>query len=368
MAFITGMMLIDAPAAALNNSNKGIFGIKAANTTGIKFIHTSRGDYPYVSAQAFRAWLRDTLEQSDKQHWQSPVTRLGKGTGSQAYTAGDPLQYWDDDLFGYMVAEKNETQGSKRSKPAVTEQPTTATTEEKEKRLITRLAPFRVSTLVSIAPVYITEDFGSMARQDDAPVLFTHQFYRATLQGLWSLNLKQVGTFSARDKTGYKNLDDALKKKAEKQGLNLLPDGSYRLSVEERMQRVRSLLDGMAHIEGGAKLTLHYTDVSPALVVMAITKGGNHLFGYIISHEQGLPSINSTALAEALSVAGDEVLSDVYIGWVRGYRDLAREQFEVELGEKGKLADYKDKIKVSHPREAFASLSAALAEHPDWLE
>lgn len=359
MAFITGLMLVDAPAAALNNSNQRIQGSGTDNTVAVKFIRTPRGgDYPYVSAQAFRAWLRGTLEQD--QRWKaatSPITRQKKG----AFTEGDPLQFWDDDLFGYMRAEKRQAKGARAA----------AANDEKkdDKDVVTRLSPFRVSTLVAIAPVNIVNDFGTMSRHDGDPVPFEHQFYHATLQGLWSLNLALAGTFSSRDKTGYKNLDEPLKKKAQAQGLTELPTGEYRLPTNERLQRVRALLDGLSHIEGGAKLTLHYTDISPVVVIMAVTRGGNHIFGHVVSNEQGgLPSINIAALDEALRVGADDILSDVYIGWVRGYRDSAREQLEATLGEQGALVAYRDKVKISHPREAFTALSAALADNPEWLD
>ena len=60
---------------------------------------------------------------------------------------------------------------------------------------VTRVSPFRVSTLVSIAPVNLTEDFGTMSRHDGDPVPHEHQFYRTTLKGLLSLDLRACGTF-----------------------------------------------------------------------------------------------------------------------------------------------------------------------------
>ena len=61
MSFVTGLLLIDAPASALNNLGS-IPGARTDNTVGVKMIKTRDGAYPYVSAQAFRYWLRATLE------------------------------------------------------------------------------------------------------------------------------------------------------------------------------------------------------------------------------------------------------------------------------------------------------------------
>ena len=74
MAFVTGLLLIDAPASALNNLGN-IPGERYDNSVGVKLIKTREGSFPYVSAQAFRYWLRKTLEES-VDGWQSaPIYR-----------------------------------------------------------------------------------------------------------------------------------------------------------------------------------------------------------------------------------------------------------------------------------------------------
>ena len=99
MAFVTGLILVDAPASALNNLGS-IPGARTDNTVGVKVIRTKEGFYPYVSAQAFRYWWRTTLENADLGWKAAPIYRESK----VAYTDGNPILYWDDDLFGYMRA------------------------------------------------------------------------------------------------------------------------------------------------------------------------------------------------------------------------------------------------------------------------
>jgi CRISPR-associated protein Cst2 len=65
----------------------------------VKKLRVGRDVHPYVSAQAFRRWVRDSLPPGEPR---SPVTREGQGKKQQAYTAGRPDLYLDDDLFGYM--------------------------------------------------------------------------------------------------------------------------------------------------------------------------------------------------------------------------------------------------------------------------
>jgi len=355
MAFATGLFLLDAPASALNNLGE-IPGERYDNSVGVKVIRTKEGFFPYVSAQAFRYWLRRTLETSEDIRWvPAPVYREKK----IAYTDANPIRYWDDDLFGYMRAQSTRT-----SARAEREADESRTGETETEKALTRVSPFRVSTLVSIAPVTPTRDYGVMARQEGPPVPYEHQFYRTTLKGLFSLDLYSCGTFWYREKTGFRNLDDKRLEEARERNLKAVPgQQAVRLPIEERLERITALFEGMAVLDGGAKQALHYTDVTPPLVILAVTKGGNHVFGYVIGADnRGLPEIRLEALRESLHIYQDEILSDVYMGWKRGYLDDARNVLE-------EVSDSMPKpIRIGHPREAFAEFIAALRKNPSWLE
>lgn len=321
MHFISGIIAIHATASALNNG-KG-----EDNVGKVKSIRVGRHDYPYVSAQALRYWLRGTLAETDPNWRTAPVLR-GKGAKQQSYTEGDPLQYWDDDLFGYMRAEKEEA--------------------------ITRVAPFRTSTLVSVSPVEITQDYGVMARAEGNSILFEHEFYRATLVGIFSIDLSAVGTFTQREKPGYRNLTAALMQQA-KHELEYLPSrDAYRLPLEARMSRVSSLLRALGRLQGGAKQTLHYTDVTPVFTCMVALQGGNNPFGYLVDSTPQ-PRLHEGALDEALTVYGDDFVSPLYVGLRQGFMDSAFEAFAQR------------NIQPAHPRESFDMLADDLWEHPEWF-
>jgi len=354
MAFVTGLLLIDAPASALNNLGS-VPGARTDNTVGVKVIRTKEGAYPYVSAQSFRYWLRATLENGNFGWQAAPMYREKK----VAYTDANPIKWWDDDLFGYMRAPSKKADAAEARAASDEYAEATPTTDT-----VTRVSPLRVSTLVSIAPVTITEDFGVMSRHEGDPVPHEHQFYRTTLKGLFSLDLQACGTFSYRQKTGYRNLDDERIKLAEAEGLALVEtEKSFRLDREARLQRITTLFEGMAQLEGGAKQTIHYTDVAPALVILAVTKGGNHIFGHVVgANGRGQPLLKVEALEEALTVFSGEILSPVFIGWVKGYLDEERAKLEAFATSPGQS------ISISHPRDAYRGLMAELRQHPDWLD
>jgi CRISPR-associated protein Cst2 len=333
MAFITGLYLIDAPASALNN------GQGEETKAKVKVIVSNGLSYPYVSAQSFRYWLRGTLE-NDPDWRSAPVIVAGAGKKQQAFTEGNPIAYCDDDLFGYMRAEKAET--------------------------ITRVSPFRTSTLVSIAPVEITDDFGVMARFDRAEdskegvLLHGHEFYRAILKGLFSLDLYMAGTFTYRRRTGFMNLGTSGQEQAQADGLiHLEEEAAYRLPIEERVRRVQSLLRAVGRIGGGAKQTLHYTDVTPAFVIAAVTKGGNNIFGRVITtdNRNGEVVVHEEALIEALRVFRDDLLSGVYVGRAQGFMDSSADDLNHYFGDA-----------VMHPRQALDALAEDLSQNPRWLE
>lgn len=352
MSYLTGLLLIDAPASALNNLGN-IETERNANVSGVKVIYANDGTYPYVSAQAFRYWLRQTITKNAHHLQASPIYREEK----IAYTDSNPMKYWDDDLFGYMRApSKKESAKARRDADATMAQATPL------EDTVTRVAPFRVGTLVSIAPIRPTSDFGTMSRQEGNPVPHEHQFYRTTLKGLFSLGLSACGTFSYQQRTGFRNLDDVRINEAKAMGLEeSIKDKSYRLPLTQRIERVAALLEGIAHLEGGAKQTLHYTDVAPVVVILAVTKGGNHIFGHVVGADSGgQPELKIEALQESLRVFSDDILSSVYIGWTRGYADKERNKVEA-------LAVEDPRIKLSHPREAFQALVADLKKHTEWL-
>ncbi len=346
MAFVTGMMLIEAPAAALNNAGQEE-GARTDNTIAVKRIRTRAGDYPYVSAQAVRYWLRTGLERTSREWRAAPVFREAK----VAYSDANPILWWDDDLFGYMRAPSKRA-GARTEGGAQGQTPVVGE--------ITRISPLRVGTLVSLAPVRIVDDFGTMARHDGDPVPHEHQFYRTTLQGLFSLNLTTAGTFFDGGRVGYRNLDEIRVNLAEERNLGRAEvhgQPAFRLPHEERARRVAVLVRALGDLEGGAKLTLHYTDVTPALVVAAVTRGGNHPFTRIVRTDgHGQPEIGVEALKEVLRVYKDQILSDVFVGWARGYLDAQRTIVE-ELGEVERSGV---RLQWGHPREMMAGLAVEL--------
>ena len=324
---VVGFMLVDAPHSALNNAGADA-GDRTENIVRVKSIRRGRKIYPYVSGQALRYWWRDTLEQ--KFDWKmSPISREKK----IAFTSANPIDYDDDDVFGYMRALK-----------------------AKEGGTVTRISPLKNSPLISVIGQSPTQDFGVMARHEGDPVPYEHESYSTILKGIFSVDLDSLGVFYAEEKTGYKNMHPQLEELAEEKGLSLEEENKKWIMPEEiRIKRAKDVIKALPYLQGGAKLTSHLTDVSPKFLIIAAIDGGNHIFMNIAKEENGEAVIDIKALKEVLNEYEESLLSDIYIGLRKGFMD----ELEQPLA---KLSEENSKIHVGTIKEATDQFSNKIPE------
>lgn len=311
-----GFILIDVDVVALNNAGKNTQS-NFDNAVGTKRIYKDGKSYVYVSGQAWRYWWRDTLQKTF--NWDlSPITRDSK----IAFTAANPIKYADDDIFGYMKAATEEVTDDKGK-------------VKKENITVTRVSPLKNSVLVSVGSVRPVENWSSMARQDGDSVPYGKQEYSAIMKGMFSLDLEQAGTFATYNKTGYKNLTEALKKEALENGADLVDDkflkdekgNPYKLVRIEKKNRVKRIVEtiqALKYITGGAMQTNNMGDVTPKFIILATLNSGNHPFSHIASaygKDNDIVDLNIEALSEVLSDYKDNIVGTVYIGRRSGFLD-----------------------------------------------
>lgn len=358
MSQLTGILVVDAPASALNNAGADPEA-RTDNAVAVKFIRAPGGQrFPYVSAQAVRFWLRTQLARESG--WTaSPVFRETK----VAYTDAEPTKYAEDDLFGYMRAGSKSTDEKKAAKRA--EIAAASTPVDTETGEVTRISPFRVGTLVSTVPVRPTGDFGTMARAEGDPVPHEHQFYRAHLKAPLSLDLTCAGTFFISKRVGFKNLDKNRQESAKQAGATEAKVRGFdalRLPLATRQQRVAQLVSTLGRLEGGAKQTLHLTDTAPSILILAVCKSGNQPFMRVIGPDEAEEgtTFRADVLTEALTVFKEDIVSDIYVGWAKGFLDAERKKLEIEVKD-GKHSSGRT-IHIKHPREAADDFAKALKD------
>ncbi len=332
---LIGLTLIDAPYSALNNDEEPR-NSRYDNQVVVKTLKKGRrlGIYPYVSGQAWRNWWRTTLVHEFDNWNNSPIERADK----VAYTKADPVTYDDDDVFGYMRAEKRED--------------TDVT--------VTRLSPLKCSPLISISPQIPTNDFGVMARQDGDPVPYKHQFYSCVLQGIFSLNLDAVGVFSAINRTGYKNILHSYIPTIEAaHGTRENENSPWVLPKETRVRRCRQTLEALPILTGGANLTSHLTDVTPKLIILSVLNGGNHPFMNLVVERDGAGQLSLEALREVVNDYADRFCDAIYIGRRTGFMD----ERHTDLTEFANDTALPCDVVYDTPNNVIAQLSQTLENH-----
>ena len=313
METVQGFVLMEVDVAALNNAGSD----KSSNLDNAvvtKKIRKNGKEYPYVSGQAWRYWWRDTLVKSFG--WEmSPVVREKK----IAFTQANPLTYPDDDIFGYMRAEKKLT--------------------------LTRVSPLKNSALIAMSYNPVVQNWASMTRQDGDAVPFGVDEYCAVLKGMFSLDLEQVGTFSNVNRTGFMNISEEMKKTALESNCVEINDPFakdssnnsvklIRLPKEIREKRIKETLLALKTLSGGAKQTTNMADVTPKLIVLARFKSGNHPFSHLGKEELGKPVFLMDALTEIMEDYREQFIGKIYIGKRKGFMDEIDEHLGNLAGER----------------------------------
>ena len=306
-----GFVLLDVDAVALNNAGKSTTS-NFDNAVATKTIFKNGKSYVYVSGQAWRYWWREALQKN--LGWKlSPVTRENK----IAFTNANPIEFPDDDVFGYMRAASEEVVDENGRKKNVN-------------ITVTRISPLKNSAIVSAASVRPVENWSSMARQEGDAVPYAKQEYSAIMKGMFSLDLDMVGTFSNYNKTGYQNLSDKLKAEALEKGAIEITDNFVenqkliQLPRETRISRVIDTISALKNISGGAMQTNNMGDVTPKFIVLATTNTGNHPFSHIVKStgdRDEVVVLNIEGLEEILNEYKDNFVGKVFIGKRSGFFD-----------------------------------------------
>ncbi|MEM2142573.1 MAG: type I-B CRISPR-associated protein Cas7/Cst2/DevR [Candidatus Thorarchaeota archaeon] len=337
MKTVQGFVMLDAWASALNNA-----GVQQSERTDnivrTKVFWRGRQAYPYVSGQAWRFWWRDTL--ANKIGWRlSPIERTAK----IAYTAANPIEYPDDDMFGYMRAPKKVKSSKGDTGDAVT-----------ESGALTRISVLKNSPLISIGPHRPTEDFGTFSRFEGNPVPYEHEFYSTVMKGIFSIDLESAGVFKTVSTAGSQNLPSDYKIPSQYSNVCKLVNGQVVLDRKIRVQRVTDVLRALPHLSGGAMQARHLTRVAPSLVVLGVFSTGSHLLSHLGREKDGHADLHLDSLGQILRDYDSERLSKIFVGREEGFMDHLREPLA------SLVQSYPDKVSVGTVLEAVNNLCGTL--------
>lgn len=153
---VAGTLLIEARAAFLNGAGLGSGDDRT--TTVHKTFRDGQRSVPYVSAQAWRRWLRNTLV--EETGWPASEIRAiawnPRGNTSKVAGYVDPVDYAEDDLFGYMRAAEGQGKRVSEADAVVvdddddTADDVTADPDAGKISAVMRASPLATSVLASI--------------------------------------------------------------------------------------------------------------------------------------------------------------------------------------------------------------------------
>jgi CRISPR-associated protein Cst2 len=314
---ITGALLIDATAAFLNGAGLGTGEDKnkVIPKTFKEKVNNRLEEVPYVSAQSWRRWLRNTT--NEENNWNpSELKAVGpgseKGSTNKIATELNPIEFPEDNLFGYMKA------GDK--------------TEES----IQRTSPFKTSILKGIRNMrHLNVDEAFVHLKEGTPLPYSTRFYSTHLEGFFNLEYSRLCVY---DNLGShqelsKELVEKHSDKFEISDLSSTKFKRYTLKNAEitRKNHAWGLLKGLAYLRGGAKQSAFGADVSPKVLILAGMTSANPVFNNIFVGTGEKPALNIETLKQIASDYADKLSTPIYIGIRTGY--LQNEEDVKLLGE-----------------------------------
>lgn len=346
LTHVTGTFLIQAEGSFLNGG--GLESGEYRNATAPKTFwdvdkQGRRIRVPYVSAQAWRHWLRETFKEEYPNHPHAELKALSynaKGNPNKIGTDMNPIHFAEDDIFGYMRAA--EGQGTSKAKT----------------KAVMRSSPFSSSILRSIRKdSTISTDEGYVHLNEGSPVPYTTVFYNTQLQGLFGLNCSRLGVF--RNDGDRIELDEELVEKYIEDGVIHNKEGEeniYEVTDNKSSERATMILKSLAVLRGGAKQAQFGTDISPKAIIIAGLNCGNLIFSNIFDEKESQPIIKIDTLQQVYSDYQNRLSTPIYIGIRKGYMHSENE-LELEAVSKNSNGS----IVLTSPIEAIDKLTSQLS-------
>ncbi len=371
LTHVAGAFLIPATGSFLNGA--GLSSGEDRNVTIPKTFRDGSARIPYVSSQAWKRWLRNTL--IEETGWEASeivaIDKSEKGTVNKVAGKLDPILCAEDDIFGYMRAEKGqgkaraqEQSGDEGSEDESTEKSGSSAQIEKSDsrgrvKAVMRASPFSASLLVSIRRFgWEGRDEGFVHLKEGTPLPYTTEFYNTHLQGVFCLNYSRLGVFS--------NVGDRIELDEQKRDEYLKTGKIKRVSDEKqeiyelvgavatRKKRASALIRALAVLRGGAKQAAFGTPLEPQALILAGLSCGNPVFHHIFKDGDKGPELKVESLKEIISDFKDRFATPVFVGIRNGY--LANESDVRSL--KGEISSVQ--VEVMSPLQAANSIADAI--------
>ncbi len=244
------------------------------NISTVKKITTPNGQQiPYVSGQSLKYQIRKAWKEMGLAELLSDVKQAEKKVGVD-FTAGEPNNYLDDDLLGYMIASSRENRR--------------------------RTAVVRTSAAIGIFPFRNDRDLGTKSKEQTGGDvssrgnIFETEIYYNYFRVNFMIELDRLGVYQ----------DFELSKAGKGKTNNL--------SIEEKRTRLIHLLNAISNMWGGGKQSRLLTDMAPKFLAITFQNSKNPIFLETLTLSEN-EELNTAAVKEVLK-GNDSIIQNKFIG------------------------------------------------------
>lgn len=244
------------------------------NVSTVKKITTPNGQQiPYVSGQSLKFQIRKAWKEMGLGELLSEIKQAEKKVGVD-FTAGEPNNYIDDDLLGYMIASTGENRR--------------------------RTAVVRTSAAIGIFPFRNDRDLGTKSKEQtggdvsSGGNIFETEIYYNYFRVNFLIELDRLGVYQ----------DFELTKDSKGKVANL--------TIEQKRKRLIHLLNAITNIWGGGKQSRLLTDMSPKFLAVTFQSAKSPIFLETLTVSEN-EELNTKAVIEVLE-GSSSIIQNSFIG------------------------------------------------------
>ncbi len=329
------------------------------STTQVKQYQENGISQPYVSAQAYRKWMRNHIAESQNSF--DYYSRLSRNKTKKEYeklihVEGDPVKYLEDDMMGH-------------SKPLINN-----ILDPNEERLsiasTNRHSPLGVTCITilndGLKNIHPIEGFVHLA--SDTPLPYRIEFSNGIFQSTVNLDVNRIGTFE--NKNDIYELDNFMVERYLESGeiteFSSEPNKIFQLNnlSDRKIQACESYFDMIFNTYPDVKISQFATDISPRLLVSAILEDASGLISNTVKFESdGDLVFNIEHIKNVIAKRGHKLKSDLYVGYRSGLFGEKGEQDLLSFD--GKLLEHKNgslEMHVTSPGDVRDKLLQQIGE------
>ncbi len=283
--------------------------------TQVKQFQIRGENYPYISAQAWRKWLRNTVSFLSDQILYTD--RLNKKIADKdkkhiegiTHYAGNPVLYIEDEIFGFSNPQlyiPEQIEGELYNVVSTNRQTVLNTSS---------IMPLLSDSMINTIEGYVHLDV-------DTPLPYKNEFMNGYFNAVTSLDIDRIGIY--KNIMDIYELDPSLAKlflDDKYITVNEVEGGEiYQINnFEDRKKYIIKLyFDLLLSLYPDVKSSQFAVDASPKIFVSAVLKSSANIFSDLVDIDDNYPYFNIDKLISIVSKRGHQLLTDIYIGYRSG--------------------------------------------------